>query len=104
MLRTSLETLARARTQPDMNTETPQYPYATHLNLHYSQLELVDVPALVAACKDRWYNQTLCQVNDAVVRLWQGFTVPKGVKHRTRAPQRAVILMVENAGIIPTGN
>jgi mannose-6-phosphate isomerase-like protein (cupin superfamily) len=34
----------------------------------------------------------------------QGFVVPKGVVHRTRAPQRTVILMVENAGIIPTGN
>ena len=27
------------------------------------------MPALVAACKDRWYNQTLCRVNDSVVRL-----------------------------------
>lgn len=34
----------------------------------------------------------------------QGFVVPKGVRHRTRAPQRTVILMVENSGIIPTGN
>jgi len=34
----------------------------------------------------------------------QGFVVPKGVVHRTRAPERAVILMVENAGIVPTGN
>jgi len=34
----------------------------------------------------------------------QGFVVPKGVLHRTRAPQRTVALMVENAGIIPTGN
>ena len=34
----------------------------------------------------------------------QGFVVPKGVLHRTRAPQRTVILMVENAGIIPTGD
>ena len=34
----------------------------------------------------------------------QGFVVPRGVVHRTRAPQRTVILMVENAGIIPTGN
>ncbi len=33
-----------------------------------------------------------------------GFVVPKGVVHRTRAPRRTVILMVENAGIIPTGN
>ena len=34
----------------------------------------------------------------------QGFVVPKTVLHRTRAPERTVILMVENAGIIPTGN
>jgi len=34
----------------------------------------------------------------------QGFVVPKGAMHRTRAPQRTVILMVENAGIIPTGD
>jgi mannose-6-phosphate isomerase-like protein (cupin superfamily) len=34
----------------------------------------------------------------------QGTVVPKGALHRTRAPQRTVILMVENAGIIPTGN
>jgi mannose-6-phosphate isomerase-like protein (cupin superfamily) len=33
-----------------------------------------------------------------------GFVVPKGVLHRTRAPQRTVILMFENAGIIPTGD
>src|SRR5919197_5893717 len=119
------------------------YPYATHLNVHYGPLEVVDVPALVAACKDRWYNQTLCKVNDSVVRLgvvqgeyhWhkhddldeffyvvegrflidlegrtvelgprQGFTVPRGVVHRTRAPERTVILMVEGATVVPTGN
>jgi mannose-6-phosphate isomerase-like protein (cupin superfamily) len=119
------------------------YPYTTHLNIYYDQLELVDVPALVAACNDQWYNQTLCRVNESVVRLgvmrgeyhWhkhdnddefffvleghllidleertvdlgprQGFVVPKGVVHRTRAPERAVILMVENAAIIPTGD
>jgi len=34
----------------------------------------------------------------------QGFVVPKGVVHRTRALQRTVVLMFENAGIIPTGN
>ena len=34
----------------------------------------------------------------------QGFVVPKTVVHRTRAPKRTTILMVENAGIIPTGN
>ncbi len=34
----------------------------------------------------------------------QGFVVPKGVRHRTRAGERTVVLMVENAGIIPTGD
>src|SRR5213596_2992633 len=34
----------------------------------------------------------------------QGVVVPKGVKHRTRAPDRAVILMVETAAIVPTGD
>jgi len=124
-------------------SQTETYPYATHLDIRYPPLEVVDVPELVASCIDRWYNQTLCQVNGSVVRLgvvqgeyhWhkhddddefffviegrfvidlegrsvelrprQGFVVPKGVNHRTRAPERAVILMVENAGIVPTGD
>jgi mannose-6-phosphate isomerase-like protein (cupin superfamily) len=34
----------------------------------------------------------------------QGFVVPKGVVHRTRAPERAVILMAETAAIVPTGD
>jgi mannose-6-phosphate isomerase-like protein (cupin superfamily) len=118
------------------------YPYATHLNVQYSPLERIDVPALVRACTDQWYNQTLCRVNESVVRLgvvqgeyhwhkhdeddeffyvvdgrfWidlpdrvielgpgQGVVVPKGVMHRPRAPERTVILMVETAGIVPTG-
>ena len=33
----------------------------------------------------------------------QGFVVPRGVRHRPRAPERTVILMVEGAGIVPTG-
>jgi len=34
----------------------------------------------------------------------QGFVVPKGVIHRTRAPERSVILMIETATIVPTGS
>jgi mannose-6-phosphate isomerase-like protein (cupin superfamily) len=34
----------------------------------------------------------------------EGFVVPKGVSHRTRAPERSVILMVETASVVPTGN
>lgn len=34
----------------------------------------------------------------------EGFVVPKGVVHRTRAPERSVILMVETSAIVPTGS
>ena len=34
----------------------------------------------------------------------QGFVVPRGVQHRPRAPKRTVILMVERADIVPTGD
>lgn len=34
----------------------------------------------------------------------QGFMVPKGVSHRTRAPQRTSILMVEGKTVTPTGD
>jgi mannose-6-phosphate isomerase-like protein (cupin superfamily) len=39
-----------------------------------------------------------------VVRRHQGYTVPRGVVHRTRAPGGAVIVMVEPAGVQPTGD
>jgi mannose-6-phosphate isomerase-like protein (cupin superfamily) len=124
--------------------ETKTYPYETHLNIYFPQGEVVDAKALADNCTSKWYNQTLCQVNDSVVRLgvvegeyhWhqheeddeffyvvegkllidlpddrtveltprQGFVVPRRVMHRTRATERTVILMVENAGIIPTGD
>ena len=124
-------------------SEQQDYPYATYLDIKFPPLHLVNVPALVKACTEKWYNQTLCKVNESVVRLgvmqgeyhWhkhdnddefffvleghfiidlddrsvdlqpqQGFVVPKGIRHRTRAPDRAVILMVETAAIIPTGD
>jgi mannose-6-phosphate isomerase-like protein (cupin superfamily) len=127
----------------EMANAQKTYPYVTHLNVLYPPLDIVDVPGLVAACTDRWYNQTLCQVNESVVRVgvihgdyhWhkhddedeffylvegkflidlegrtvelqpgQGFVVPKGTMHRPRALERTVILMVEGAGIIPTGD
>ena len=51
-------------------------------------------------------GKLLIDLEDRVVELTprQGFVVPKGVVHRTRAPQRTVILMFENAGIIPNGD
>ena len=54
---------------PSEPSSQTSYPYVTHLNILFAPLEVVDVPALVEACTDRWYNQTLCKVNDSVVRL-----------------------------------
>ena len=124
---------------------TPQeYPYETRLNILHPHLEVIDEKALADACEFKWYNQTLCQVNDSVVRMavvegeyhWhkhdtddeffyvieghlsidienqptieleprQGVVIPRGVVHKTRSAVRTVMLMVENAGIVPTGN
>src|ERR1700758_3205280 len=51
-------------------------------------------------------GKLLIDLEDRTVELAprQGFVVPKGVLHRTRAPEKTVMLMVENAGIIPTGD
>lgn len=53
---------------PDPESEKP-YPYLTRLDILHGPLEVVDVQALVEACTHPWYNQTLCKVNDSVVRL-----------------------------------
>ena len=45
------------------------FPYVTRLNVYYKPLEVVEEKALADACAYKWYNQTLCQVNNSVVRL-----------------------------------
>ncbi len=120
-----------------------QLNYNINLDVRFGPLELIDIPSLVAACKEPWSNQTLCRVNDSVVRLgvvqgefhWhkhdkedefflvlegkllvdlegktvalephQGYTIPRGVLHRTRAPERTAILMVERDSVKPAGD
>jgi len=121
-----------------------KYPYVNHMKILHDSLQLIDIQSLVEKCTDKWYNQTLCQVNDSVVRLgilhgeyhWhkhdkedeffftlsgkllldiegsetielmphQGYVVPEGVVHKTRAPGKTVALMIETAGVIPTGD
>jgi mannose-6-phosphate isomerase-like protein (cupin superfamily) len=51
-------------------------------------------------------GRLLIDLEDRVVELTprQGFVIPKAVVHRTRAEERTVVLMVENAGIVPTGD
>jgi hypothetical protein len=118
------------------------FSYNTRLDVLHGPLDPIDVAGLVATCTDQWYNQTLCRVDESVVRLgvvqgeyhWhkhenedeffyvvsgqllidledhsidltpgKGVVIPKGTMHRPRAPGRTVILMVERAGIVPTG-
>ena len=50
-------------------SEPATQPYVIHMDVKYQPLEVVDVPALVDACTDQWYNQTLCTINDSVARL-----------------------------------
>lgn len=45
------------------------YPYVTLLDVKFPALEVVDVTALADAVTDQWFNQTLCKVNDSVVRM-----------------------------------
>ena len=45
------------------------FPYVTKLDTLYSPLEIIDEKAVADACTHQWFNQTLCQVNDSVVRL-----------------------------------
>ncbi len=117
--------------------------YDIRTDVKYKPLEIIDAGRLADACPEKWWNQTLCRVNDCVARLgvfegefhWhkhdredelfyvvegklsvdlegrtveleprQGFLVPRGVLHRTRAPRRTVVLMVEAATVAPTGD
>lgn len=51
------------------DTSPAGFPYNTRLNILNAPLEVIEVGGLVAACTDRWYNQTLCKVDESVVRL-----------------------------------
>ena len=48
---------------------TVDYPYATRLDIKFDPLTLIDVALLAKTVTDQWYNQTLCKVNDSVIRL-----------------------------------
>ncbi len=50
-------------------SESQQFPYVTRLNILHDALEKIDVSELADACTFQWYNQTLCRVNDSVVRV-----------------------------------
>lgn len=48
----------------------------------------------------------IIDLEDKVIDLTpgQGFLVPRKISHRTRAPERTVILMVEGKTVTPTGD
>jgi mannose-6-phosphate isomerase-like protein (cupin superfamily) len=50
-------------------SEVKEFPYETRSNVLCQSLEVIDEKALADACTYKWYNQTLCRVNDSVVRL-----------------------------------
>ena len=117
--------------------------YEIHTDIKFAPLEVIDAGQLADDCREPWWNQSLCKVNDSVARIgvfcgefhWhkhdredelffvldgllyldlegrtvelgprQGLVVPRGVVHRTRAPTRTVVLMVEAASVVPTGD
>jgi mannose-6-phosphate isomerase-like protein (cupin superfamily) len=43
--------------------------YVQKMDVKYDHLEIVDVPAIIAENKEKWFNQTLAVVNDSAVRL-----------------------------------
>jgi len=43
--------------------------YTTKLDIKYKHFELIDIPQLVKQIKDKWFNQTLTEVNSSVVRV-----------------------------------
>jgi hypothetical protein len=51
------------------NNQPSTHPYVTRLDILFDQLEKVDVPTLIGSVTAQWFNQTLCKVNDSVVRL-----------------------------------
>src|ERR1051326_8869828 len=46
-----------------------RHNYNQHMNVKYDHLEVIDVPQIVAENKEKWFNQTLTQINDSVARL-----------------------------------
>ena len=45
------------------------YPYLTKLDILKGPLDVIDVQAVADAVTHPWFNQTLCAVNESVVRL-----------------------------------
>jgi mannose-6-phosphate isomerase-like protein (cupin superfamily) len=51
-------------------------------------------------------GRLLLDLEDKTIELlpWQGYTVPKTIVHRTRAPEKTVMLMMEKSTVDPKGD
>ena len=45
------------------------FPYITVMKPRYQALEIIQEKHIADACTHRWYNETLCTVNDSFVRM-----------------------------------
>ena len=43
--------------------------YTIHMEPKFDFLELIDTANLINNCSEKWFNQTLCRVNDSIIRL-----------------------------------
>ena len=48
-------------------TDKPNYNF--NMDLKYDYLQKISVPEIVENNKEKWMNQSLCKVNDSVLRL-----------------------------------
>jgi mannose-6-phosphate isomerase-like protein (cupin superfamily) len=47
----------------------PKTNYHINTDIKYGHLELIDAPKIIRACREKWFNQTLTQVNGSVIRI-----------------------------------
>ena len=53
----------------DSRAKPADYPYVTRMDIRFNPLELIDVQKISEEVTDEWFNQTLCAVNESVVRI-----------------------------------
>lgn len=46
-----------------------KYDYKQQMDIKFEHQEVIDVPAIIDLCNEKWFNQTLTKVNDSVVRI-----------------------------------
>ena len=46
-----------------------EFSYVTKLDIKHKHFDVIDIPQMVKECTDKWFNQTLTQVNGSVVRV-----------------------------------